>query len=353
MLALLLACSPAEEKEEEIVLEFIDPSVEGKYGVVTKDTSITSRDGLELPLQIWYPSENPSNEIHIYGDIREGGASDSGSIDCSEKRPVVMFSHGNQAMRYQSYYLTEYLSSHGYIVLAPDHVGNTFLDNDESRKSELVVRRPHDISDSFNWLLEQEEYQDCIDPEAGFAVIGHSFGGYTALSISGAYIDTDLTAEFCAENMGTWLCDHVAKLATEEGAGIYDQTDNRVWATIALTPAALETLIGGIGTVETPSIIFAGEYDTLTPAETTVRGIYDAMTQENRYWANIKKAGHYTFSNACDIVATYPDCEDDHIAPEEAHQLINTTITAFLENERGRPGMEDYLPVNDSRLIWE
>ena len=63
-----------------------------------------------------------------------------------------------------------------------DHVGNTFLDNDESRKPELIIRRPLDLSDSFDWLMEEEQCQGCFDPEAGFAVIGHSFGGYTALS---------------------------------------------------------------------------------------------------------------------------------------------------------------------------
>lgn len=350
---LTLACDAPEKEGTEEALEFIDPAVKGHYGVVTEERTVSSRDGLALPLQIWYPSQAPSEELHIYGDLKEGGAADSGLIDCSKKRPVAMFSHGNQGMRYQSYFLTEYLASHGYIVLAPDHVGNTFSDNDEARKPELIVRRPQDISDSFNWLLEQEKYQDCIDPDAGFAIIGHSFGGYTALSISGAYIDTEKTAEFCADYPGSWLCEEVAILAEQEGTGVYDQTDERVWATIALTPAAIETLIGGIDKINTPTIIFAGEYDTLTPAETVVRGIYEALTQEEKYWAQLQKAGHYTFSNACDILNSYPDCQDDHIAPAEAHQLINTTITAFLENERGRPGMSDYLPVNDERLIWE
>ena len=353
ILLAILGCRPEEKKEADTVLAFIDPSIEGEHNVVTREETITTRDGLELPLQIWYPSAELDDDLHIYGGIRAGGAADSGAIDCSEARPVVLFSHGNSGMRYQSYFLTEYLTSHGYLVLAPDHVGNTFLDNDEARKPELIVRRPHDLSDSFDWLLSQEEYQSCVDPEAGFAVIGHSFGGYTALSISGGYIDTEETAGFCADYPGSWLCEDVATLAAEEGAGVYDQTDERVWATIALTPAAIETLIGGIETIETPTLIFAGEYDTLTPADTVVRGIYDYLTQEEKYWANIKKAGHYTFTNACDILSTYPDCEDDHIAPTEAHQLINTTITAFLENERGRPGMSDYLPIQDDRLLWE
>ena len=354
MLALLFACTTTDsDTAEDVALEFIDPSQIGEYGVVSRENSITSRDGLTIPLQLWFPSQTPSDSLHKYNDILEGTASDSGSVDCSEKRPVVLFSHGNQGMRFQSFFLTEYLTSHGFIVLAPDHVGNTYADNDEDRKPELIIRRPHDLSDSFDWLLEQDEFQDCIDPDAGFAVIGHSFGGYTALSIAGAFVDTDLTAAFCDEFNAGWLCEHVANIAVEQGAGVHDQSDSRVWASIPMAPAAIETLIGGIGSITVPTLVFGGEYDTSTPVDPVVRPIYDALTQENKKLAIIEKAGHYTFSNACDIVDAYPDCGEDHIALPEAHQLINTTITAFLENERGRPGLDAYLPIDDSRLIWE
>jgi predicted dienelactone hydrolase len=353
MLALLLACTTPNSDTAEEGLLFVNPGQVGEYGVVSIESSITSRDGLNLPLQLWFPSQSPSDSLHKYNDILSGSASESGSVDCSEKRPVVLFSHGNQGMRFQSFFLTEYLTSHGYIVLAPDHVGNTYADNDEDRKAELIIRRPHDLSDSFDWLLEQDDFQDCIDPDAGFAVMGHSFGGYTALSIAGAFVDTDLTAEFCDQFNAGWLCEDVAKIAEENGAGVYDQSDDRVWASVPMTPAALETLIGGVGTMTMPTLVFGGEYDTLTPINSVVKPIYESLTQENRNFAIIEKAGHYTFSNACDIVNAYPDCGDDHIALTEAHQLINTTITAFLENERGRPGLSEYLPVNDSRLIWE
>ena len=66
----------------------------------------------------------------------------------------------------------------------------------------------------------------------------------------------------------------------------------------------------------------------------------------------IEGAGHYSFTNACELISTYPDCGEDHIAIEEAHHLINTTVTAFLQSVRGMEGMEDYMPYEDMALTW-
>lgn len=43
--------------------------------------------------------------------------------------PLVVYSHGNGGLRYVSAFLTEHLASHGFIVVAPDHVGNTAIDS--------------------------------------------------------------------------------------------------------------------------------------------------------------------------------------------------------------------------------
>jgi predicted dienelactone hydrolase len=37
--------------------------------------------------------------------------------------PLVLFSHGNAGIRFQSLFLAAHLASHGYIVASPDHQG--------------------------------------------------------------------------------------------------------------------------------------------------------------------------------------------------------------------------------------
>ena len=350
MILWILACT--SEKDIDNTIEFVDPSTRGPYMVATKEAQTALADGMTLPLQVWYPSDNPATTEHVYDELLTGTASNGGPAICSKPLPVVVFSHGNTGMRFQSYFLMEYLASHGFIVLSPDHVGNTIFDNDESRKPELILRRPLDVSASFDWLLDEPELSDCITPEDGYAVMGHSFGGYTALSVSGAYLDTDVTESYCSQ-YGGWLCDDVTAIAESEGAGIYDRSDDRVWASVPMTPAAVETLQGGIQDVTIPTLVIAGSKDTLTSYEEVVEPIHAALTQSEKYLLTIEGAGHYSFTNACELISTYPDCGEDHIAIEEAHHLINTTVTAFLQSVRGMEGMEEYMPYEDMALTWE
>jgi predicted dienelactone hydrolase len=350
MIFWFLACTP--DKDVDTSLAFVDPSTDGPHLVATRETQTSLSDGMTLPLQVWYPSSNPVSNLHAYDELLTGTASNGGTPDCTEHRPVVVFSHGNTGMRFQSYFLMEYLATHGFIVLAPDHVGNTIFDNDEERKPELIVRRPLDVAASFDWLLEQTDFSDCLDTDAGYAVIGHSFGGYTALAVSGAYLDTDVTESFCAE-YGGWLCEHVAVIAETDGVGIHDNSDSRIWASVPMTPAALETLQGGIETVSIPTLVMAGSKDTLTSYEDVVAPIYESLTQDSKHLLTIQDAGHYSFTNACELVSSYPDCGEDHIPVDDAHQLINTTVTAFLQSVRGMEGLEEYMPYQDAALTWE
>jgi predicted dienelactone hydrolase len=333
-------------------LEFVDPSQKGSYQIATRDEDMINRHDQELTLQVWFPSSQPDDDIHLYGDFFESDIADGGDIDCSQTYPVVLFSHGNGGVRYQSFFFGEYLASHGFIVLSPDHVGNTLMDDDSDRKPELITRRPQDISDAYDWLLEESRFEGCVDEEDGYAVVGHSFGGYTALSLSGAYLDTDATLEICA-TYGGWLCSHVATIAEEQGHGIYDNTDDRIWAAIPMTPAGVSTLYPTLPLIQVPTLVWAGSKDDLTTVDDVVRPIYDALETEQKYWANITEAGHYSFSNACDWINTYPDCGEDFLEPIEVHQIVNTVTTAFLQQNRGMEDMDDYIPISDDRIIWE
>ncbi len=347
-----IACT-AKESDSGEMLRQVDPTTSGDNGVVSRAINIPSQTpDLTLSGQIWYPSQKSSEDVHRYGDIKEGTAANSGVVDCSVQRPVVVFSHGNTGMRYQSYFLAEFLTSHGYLVLAPDHAGNTIFDNDESRKPELILRRPQDLSDTYDWLLSQSEFNDCVDPDAGFAVIGHSFGGYTTHAITGGVLDTERTLEHCAD-YGGWLCDHVQTIADTEGTGVYDHTDDRIWGAVSMTPAALESLLGGIEDISVPTLVLGGEYDTLTPVEPLVQTIFDMIGTERKHFAIVQKAGHYTFSNACDFLNTYEDCGEDFLSPTEAHALINTLTLAFLEDLQGTPNMDVHLPPADDRIEWQ
>jgi len=352
LILLWLGCASPKSSSKEDSAVFYPPDAVGPHSVSSRVDTVVSRHGFEFEVQVWYPTQETDEDIHLYGGFFEGGiASDDADPNCDETWPVMAFSHGNTGMRYQSIFYGEYLASHGYIVVSPDHVGNTFFDNDEALKPELILRRPEDISDTIDWLFSSSDFGNCVDPDDGFAMSGHSFGGYTAVAISGGYLDTDATSEFCSE-YGGWLCDDVEMLASELGSGVYSRQDDRIWASIPMAPAAYETLLGGLSNVEVPMMVLGGTKDTATTMTGSVLPIYDGMPTSSRMLGKIQDAGHFSFSDACDLLPSYPDCGGDYLSSDIVQSLVNTSSVAFLGWLQGDEEMSNYLPLEDDLIDW-
>lgn len=335
-------------------LEAHDPSASGPHPVGTEEVEITGSTGVSLTVQLWYPAvEGSDGDLHAYDGFAMGTALDGPEPRCDRARPVLLFSHGNSGIRFQSIFLTEHLASQGWVVVAPDHTGNTLFDYDSEALADVMIRRPQDISDAFDWALGAESpVADCLDPEGGFAVAGHSFGGFTSLAVAGAHLDVAASAAEC-EAGGYWLCEELAAWAeANPGEEVAALSDARAWAAVPMAPAGFEVLTGGLPDIGVPSLVWGGSRDALTTMEQQVGPIYGALTVSPRYLAELRGAGHYTFSNACDWVNSYDDCSPPYLAPEEAHPIIRTVTTAFLDQARGVPDREPWLPTDDERLVW-
>lgn len=359
MLALLvsLACSPADDADDDTgaVSEFASPDAYGPWGVTTWDTVVTSTTGVDLPVQVWAPTKEAAGS-HRYDGLIEGVATEDAAPDCADVRPVMMFSHGSGGMRYQSIFWTEYLASHGWVVAAPDHVGNTVFDDGSVPLIEMAMRRPVDIRDTFDWLVGTDaggELAGCLDPDGGYDMSGHSFGAYTTLILTGTVIDVAATAAYCASH-DEWLCDDLAGWAAEHpDVTTVDLTDARARTGIPMSPAGYEVLVGGLAGNVTPMLTWVGTRDELTPLETQVRPIYEDLGGSPVDLAVITDAGHYTFSDACELAPIFEDCAPPYLDAEIAHPLIRTVSLAFLQALRGSEAANAWLPPDDPLLTWE
>lgn len=332
----------------------IDPSVAGPYAAGTRADDITTETGQPLRVQTWYPASDDADEpIHAYDSLISGEALDAPPPVCARPRPVLLFSHGNQGLRFQSIFLTEHLATRGWIVVAPGHEGNTTFDFDEARWGEVALRRPVDLSQSFDWLVTElagpgGPLAGCVDPDAGFAVAGHSFGGYTAVAITGGLIERDHAAT-CSPG---WLCDDVAA-ALGDTASV-ELTDARAWASVPMTPAAYELLAPSLSAITVPTLVMGGSLDTTTSVDAQVAPIYRGLGATPKHLAVLEEAGHFTFTDACTLLPTYPDCSGDYLDIPTAHRLIRGATTAFLEEQAGlAPAPDGWLPVDDPIVSWE
>jgi dienelactone hydrolase len=102
--------------------------------------------------------------------------------------PLIVFSHSSGGDRRQSTSLCTHLSSHGYVVAALDHSelvapelaprpGET-AEQRTARADALIANRVPDV----RLLIDHMLQTDCaIDPNR-IGIVGHSFGGWTALA---------------------------------------------------------------------------------------------------------------------------------------------------------------------------
>lgn len=354
MLVLLLACAPDPEAV------FLPPDQPGPWVVGADNDRVEGPDGLSLPLEIWFPAASADETLWAYEDLFTSAAREGGVPDCAEPRPVVMFSHGNGGVRFQSWFFTEHLASHGYLVAAPDHVGNTAFDLGEVPHSRLIERRPLDIVAAYEHLLARAQnttdpLYGCVDPDAGYIMSGHSFGGFTTFALAGAALELEASRTLCADE-GGWLCEDLETWAAEHpDQAELDGADDRVFAALPMSPAGYEVLVGGLDRVEAPLMLLSGLDDTLTPWEAQAQRLYGGLPGR-RALVGIAGAGHYSFSNACELLPAYEDCDPPYLPPAEVHALTNAAATAFLGTVLHPELAEQYapwLPAEDARLVWE
>lgn len=322
----VMGCAEAPEEAPAPTVP-VDYGVPGPFPVGTSTLEITGSDGLLLTVQIWYPGAEEGAATVMYDDLWPGGAFEGIAADCSAVRPLLAFSHGFAGVRWQSPFLTEHLASHGYVVVAPDHRGNTFTDL-TGDILELGVRRPQDVVDAVD-ALPETIVADCLDPAQGFAIAGHSFGGYTTLALAGAAVNDAL------------------------GGGELDLGDERVWAALALAPwDAAGALTGGTSEIEVPTMILASERDEITPIG-QVRSVWAPMVATPRWLGVFPEGGHFSFSPIACTLGLTDGCGELFLDEATFTRLVATAGLAFLEGAGGSASGFEGIPLDAEEIQWE
>jgi predicted dienelactone hydrolase len=182
--------------------------------------------------------------------------------------PLVVFSHGQAAVRWQSTYLTVFLASHGFIVASPDHEGGTLYDAVRDQLvtvTQSIESRPLDVTVVINRMAKLPE-GDPLKPLVDIThlgVCGHSFGALTTLRV--AAMDKRITAI-------------VAQAPV---------TTDFAWLALPM-PVVLGM----------PVQIQAGHEDHTLSWDTNVAPTWAMMTRP-RQLLDLVHAGHFTFSDLC------------------------------------------------------
>jgi len=198
LLLALAACGPGETEDTSAPpIDPLDFAVDapGPYhaGFRSWEMSYLPLAGPErsIVINLWYPTEDPSGDPVVYAglapDALAFGDAPPAPPQVNGTYPVHAHSHGHQGYGGTSADLMRWFASHGWVAVAPDHVGNLLLDNPDNEPLEFDSWRPQDVSA----VLDALEDLPASDPLSGLAdttrvlVSGHSRGATTTWTLAG------------------------------------------------------------------------------------------------------------------------------------------------------------------------
>lgn len=325
-----------------MAVDLAKSSERGPYtvGVATLDVADPLDPARRLPTDVWYPIDATRldgdaicNAPHPFAQPHEACVD---APPVAGPLPLVAFSHGNSGLRRQSTFLTTHLASHGFVVVAPDHSGNTFaemFDLDEQQRKDAHrfarARRPADLRAAIDAVLDAGSRVPAIDDDR-IGTLGHSFGGWTALKMP--------------------------------------RVDPRVRAVCGLAPAS-EPFVGRRAfeddelPLAVPSLVVAGADDCLVDIDTSIRPLVARLAPPHRLIV-ARGADHFHF---CDGIALLHGMHVKNVRPlqtriakpyadtlpeSRVHRLLRGLVTAFFVDSLVdvRPDADPLAAFDDAAL---
>jgi predicted dienelactone hydrolase len=300
-------------------------------GVLT--TAATDGDrGRTLPIEVWYPIESAGTASAVIDFETEPGrraalaglldgapeacvakttAASRDAIASAGEYPIVLYSHCYTCTRWSAHAVMERLASHGFVVVAPDHIGDTLFDRLDGSPAlldnELVDVREADIRFLLDRVLAGDVLPDGVTANAvQVGMMGHSIGSVTAGRV--------------AEN------------------------DSRIAAVVGLA-APMENILYGkvsIEAIEVPlGLLVANEDNSITEAGNFFIRENFSNANTPAYKMEVVDAGHWSVTNIAGLDEFFaPGCGDGlrqtngepftYVSVDSANGHTATFVTAFF-----------------------
>jgi len=290
-------------------------------------------DGTAMPIAIWYPTTALPRPTTLLGlsllDVARGGPVKGNGL------PLVVISHGNGGGPASHADLAMVLASAGYVVAAPMHAGDNYLEQDGMGKAGFWAGRNAQLRMAVDFMVRRWSGRERIDATR-IGAFGFSAGGFTVLSAAGAVPDLGQVARHCAETP-EFVCtvlEHARSPLLEPGSAEEAfGADPRIRAIVIAAPGLGFTMArpGSLSSVTVPVQLWAGGLDDRVPVSSNVAPLLEALPGATEYHL-VPKAGHIAFLAPCRILRPAELCRDAPGFDRAAfHEDMNHEVFRFFD----------------------
>jgi predicted dienelactone hydrolase len=327
----------------------VDPPDElGAFAVGHMSFTVTdaAREDRPLLVDIWYPvdaadaQDTPKTIYPLQPPIglESEVAVDELPVSARQNQSLLVFSHGYGGINTQSIDLMETLASHGFIIASPEHTGNAQSSNTDTF-DEAAANRVPDVSFIIDSLLarnkdSQDPFYQRID-ELSIGVVGHSFGGMTAIGMAAGWAGAEADPRVVA----------IVPISAVIDAEL--QNDPRTSPNAGFDAQQL-------GSITVPVMLIGGTEDTSVPIGNNVLAFQQITNAPKIYKVDVIGANHTHFASVCaigdlliemgitkdswegigagDLIAPYEaTCTGDVFPIDEATRLQNLYVVSFFK----------------------
>jgi predicted dienelactone hydrolase len=264
----------------------------------------------------WYPATElafedtvsfPRQDVVLF--VMGKVARDAPLLVGQMKFPLVLLSHGTGGSGAGIGWLGEALASHGFVVIAANHHGNTAVEPYAAEGFLCWWERARDLSVLLDCLSTEGIFAGRIDLDRVFAA-GFSLGGYTALALLGAITDMAIFQAWSDEagrqrgprefpdlvdQLGP-LMDRSAIFRESWARQSKSYRDSRVRAALVCAPAPTVRAFTAesLTTISVPVAIVVGGADREAPAEQCAIWLHERLPNSTLSLLG-RDVGHYVF----------------------------------------------------------
>jgi predicted dienelactone hydrolase len=261
------------------------------------------------------------------------------------RRPLIVISHGNWGGRYSQGWLAVRLVNAGFVVLSTSHPGT--LGDDQTVAGRLRLwDRSRDVSSALGELLLHPGWSALID-EDRIGFVGHSFGGWTGVSLAGGRYDPQVQRQSCTGMAKrdlyceSALRDDIGGVAASDGRDSFRDSRLRAFYIMASGPGqgfSAESL----ASIGVPFVVDTARDDEVLEPQANSSRLARLIPGAREI---VRPVGHFVYVPECKWligpilarIAGAPICDDPGGVDRAAvHDQIAADVIAFFNTQLRR-----------------